>query len=53
LTSYFIACAAGARKLTPSEEGRIEVADLEDDDGAALVGAEDALGTERSRGAGT
>jgi hypothetical protein len=35
------------------EEGRHEVADLEDDVDAALVGAEDALGALKSRGAGT
>jgi hypothetical protein len=37
----------------PSEEGRREVADLEDDIDAALVGAEDALGAIKSCGTGT
>jgi hypothetical protein len=38
------------RKLTPTEEARREVADLEDDDDAALVtvGVEEALGIEKS-----
>jgi hypothetical protein len=36
-----------------AEEGRREVADLEDEDDAALFGAEDALSAEKSRGAGT
>jgi hypothetical protein len=53
LTSYFTACAARARKLTPAEEGWRKVADLEDIYDAALVGAEDALDTEKSRGAST
>jgi hypothetical protein len=36
-----------------TEEGRHKVADLEDDVDATLVGAEDALGVVKSRGAGT
>jgi hypothetical protein len=37
----------------PAEEWRREVVDLEDNDDAALVGAKDPLGAEKSRGAGT
>jgi hypothetical protein len=43
------------RKLTPAEEARREVANLEDDAEEALgtVDAEEALGAEKSRGAST
>jgi hypothetical protein len=44
---------AVAWKLTLAEERRREVADLEDNDDATRVGVEDALGAEKSRGAGT
>jgi hypothetical protein len=54
-SSFTITCTAGVQKLTLAEEARHEVADLEDDDNAALVvvGAEEALGSAKSRGAGT
>jgi hypothetical protein len=45
--------AARALKLTPAEEGRREVINLEDDVDTVLVSAEDALGAMKSRGAGT
>jgi hypothetical protein len=43
-------CTVGVRKLTPVEEARREVNDLEDNDDASLitVGAKEALGTEKS-----